>query len=247
MVGQLAERVAGLLHRPVHVAFVDVVGPTPQEVLRALPADRPVTVVPAFLASGYHVRVDLPAHVAAGGHRAVTVTAPLGPCVSTVQVLSQRLVEMWLAARRRRAARRRGHIGCACAVRSPPHCRNAVGDDRRSRWNWPTPPPERPRSPMRWRHCGATVRRAGVIPLGGWFVSRSAARQRSRPYRRPARRPSCDDSAHRQPVQARADTAGRIVRRRRTCARPPRWSRSDVSTPARAGRPPGRRQDRNDP
>ena len=79
MVGQLAERVAGLVHRPVHVAFVDVLGPTPQEVLRALPADRPVTVVPAFLASGYHVRVDLPAHVAASGHRAVTVTAPLGP------------------------------------------------------------------------------------------------------------------------------------------------------------------------
>jgi sirohydrochlorin ferrochelatase len=93
MVGQLAARVAGLLHRPVHVAFVDVLGPTPQEVLRMLPADRPVTVVPAFLASGYHVRADLPAHVAASGHRAVTVTAPLGPCVSTVQVLSQRLVE----------------------------------------------------------------------------------------------------------------------------------------------------------
>jgi len=93
MVGQLAERVAELLHRPVHVAFVDVLGPTPQEVLRALPADAPVTVVPAFLASGYHVRVDLPAHVASSGHRAVTVTAPLGPCAGTVQVLSQRLVE----------------------------------------------------------------------------------------------------------------------------------------------------------
>jgi sirohydrochlorin ferrochelatase len=93
MVGQLAERVSGLLRRPVHVAFVDVLGPTPSEVLRRLPADRPVTVVPAFLASGYHVRVDLPAHVAASGHGAVTVTAPLGPCASTVAVLSQRLVE----------------------------------------------------------------------------------------------------------------------------------------------------------
>lgn len=69
MVGELADRVSALLDRPVHVAFVDVLGPTPEEVLRALPADRPVTVVPAFLASGYHVRVDLPAHVAASDTR----------------------------------------------------------------------------------------------------------------------------------------------------------------------------------
>ena len=64
-----------------------------QKCSSALPADRPVTVVPAFLASGYHVRVDLPAHVAASGHPAVTVTAPLGPCPHTVQVMAQRLVE----------------------------------------------------------------------------------------------------------------------------------------------------------
>jgi sirohydrochlorin ferrochelatase len=93
MIGRVAQRVSALLARPVHVAFVDVLGPTPEEVLRALPAERPVTVVPAFLATGYHVRVDLPAHVAASGHPAVTVTAPLGPCAGTVQVLSQRLVE----------------------------------------------------------------------------------------------------------------------------------------------------------
>jgi sirohydrochlorin ferrochelatase len=93
MIGQLAERVSEQLDRPVHVAFVDVVGPTPEEVLRALPAHRPVTVVPAFLASGYHVRVDLPAHVAASGHPAVIVTDPIGPCTSTVAVLAQRLIE----------------------------------------------------------------------------------------------------------------------------------------------------------
>lgn len=93
MVGELAERVAGVLGQRVHVAFVDVLGPTPQEVLRALPGDSPVTVVPAFLASGYHVRVDLPAHVAASGHQGVTVTDPLGPSHGTVQVLAQRLVE----------------------------------------------------------------------------------------------------------------------------------------------------------
>jgi sirohydrochlorin ferrochelatase len=85
--------VSELLGRQIHVAFVDVLGPTPQEVLQALPADRPVTVVPAFLASGYHVRVDLPAHVAASGHQAVSITAPLGPCPHTVQVMAQRLIE----------------------------------------------------------------------------------------------------------------------------------------------------------
>ena len=93
MIGDLARRVSEQLDRQVHVAFVDVLGPTPHEVLGALPADRPVTVVPAFLASGYHVRVDLPAHVAASGHQAVTVTAPLGSCPHTVQVMAQRLVE----------------------------------------------------------------------------------------------------------------------------------------------------------
>jgi sirohydrochlorin ferrochelatase len=93
MIKELAERVSMLLDREVEVAFVDVLGPTPADLLRTLPADRPVTVVPAFLAGGYHVRVDLPAHVAASGHRAVTVTPPLGPCPGTVQIVTQRLVE----------------------------------------------------------------------------------------------------------------------------------------------------------
>jgi sirohydrochlorin ferrochelatase len=93
MIGHLAGRVSEHLDQPVHVAFVDVLGPTPQEVLRALPADRPVTVVPAFLAGGYHVRVDLPGHVTASRHPAVTVTDPLGPCTSTVAVLAHRLIE----------------------------------------------------------------------------------------------------------------------------------------------------------
>ena len=63
-----------------------MVGPTPEEVLRALPAAQPVVAVPAFLARGYHVRVDLPAYVVASGHPAVTVTAALGPDASPVQV-----------------------------------------------------------------------------------------------------------------------------------------------------------------
>ena len=93
MIGDLAQRVSEQLDRQVHVAFVDVLGPTPREVLSALPADQPVTVVPAFLASGYHVRVDLPDHVVASGHQAVTVTAPLDRCPHTVQVMARRLVE----------------------------------------------------------------------------------------------------------------------------------------------------------
>ncbi|MCT7658826.1 sirohydrochlorin chelatase [Mycobacterium deserti] len=91
MVGDLARRVSDRLGKPVRVAFVDVLGPTPSEVLRELA--EPAVVVPAFLASGYHVRVDLPAHIAASGHPAVTVTAPLGPCPQTVRVVAARLIE----------------------------------------------------------------------------------------------------------------------------------------------------------
>ena len=93
MIGDVAHRVSETLGRPVHVSFVDVLGPTPSEVLRTLPFDRQVTVVPAFLASGYHVRADLPNHIVESGHPLVTVTAPLGPGPQTVQVLTARLVE----------------------------------------------------------------------------------------------------------------------------------------------------------
>lgn len=93
MIADLAERVAEQLKHRVQVAFVDVLGPTPQDVLQTMPTDRPVVLVPAFLAAGYHVRVDVPAHVSAGRHPLVTVTPPLGPCHGTVRVLADRLVE----------------------------------------------------------------------------------------------------------------------------------------------------------
>jgi sirohydrochlorin ferrochelatase len=92
LIGELAERVGATLGRPVRVAFVDVLGPTPSEVLAEL-RDVPVTVVPAFLASGFHVRQDLPAHVAASGHPDVTVTAALGPDPEMVRVITYRLLE----------------------------------------------------------------------------------------------------------------------------------------------------------
>ncbi|QLL07965.1 sirohydrochlorin chelatase [Mycobacterium vicinigordonae] len=93
MVGDLAARVSNLLDRTVHVAFVDVLGPTPSEVLSNLPDGRPAFVVPAFLSRGYHVRADLPAHVAASGHPNVTVTPALGQGRQITTVLGQLLLE----------------------------------------------------------------------------------------------------------------------------------------------------------
>jgi sirohydrochlorin ferrochelatase len=74
LVGALRSR---LPSRPVLLAFVDVVGPTVCEVVAG--AAGPVTVVPAFLTSGYHVRSD------------VTVTAALGPHPLLVRAMSDRL------------------------------------------------------------------------------------------------------------------------------------------------------------
>jgi sirohydrochlorin ferrochelatase len=92
MVGDLAQRVSATLGQTVHVSFVDVLGPTPSEVLVATP-DEPVTLVPAFLSRGYHVTTDLPTHVEASGHPDVTVTAALGPGPQLVRVLADRLIE----------------------------------------------------------------------------------------------------------------------------------------------------------
>ncbi|BBZ26266.1 cobalamin biosynthesis protein CbiX [Mycolicibacterium madagascariense] len=92
MVADLADRVGSQLGTRVRTAFVDVLGPTPAEVLSALPAG-PAVVVPAFLAGGYHVHVDIPAFVAASGHPDVTVTEALGPSQHLVRVVLDRLVE----------------------------------------------------------------------------------------------------------------------------------------------------------
>jgi len=92
LIGELAAQVTAALRRPVHVAFVDVLGPTPAEVLAASHGE-PAVLVPAFLARGYHVSTDIPAHVRASGHPAVTVTPALGPDQQLVRVLVDRLVE----------------------------------------------------------------------------------------------------------------------------------------------------------
>lgn len=75
----------------VRTAFVDVLGPSPAEVLRSMSG--PAVLVPAFLASGYHVHTDVPAFVAESGHRRVRVGRALGPDPALAQVLEQRLRE----------------------------------------------------------------------------------------------------------------------------------------------------------
>ncbi|MGH3799851.1 MAG: sirohydrochlorin chelatase [Pseudonocardiaceae bacterium] len=80
---------ARLPDRPVLLAFVDVLGPGVREVVDGAPG--PVTVVPAFLTSGYHVRTDVPRAVAATGRRDVTVTAALGPHRLLVGAMGDRL------------------------------------------------------------------------------------------------------------------------------------------------------------
>ncbi|UNB52223.1 sirohydrochlorin chelatase [Mycolicibacterium sp. YH-1] len=91
MVGDLAERVGHTLGRHVRTAFVDVLGPSPAEVLGSVTGT--AVVVPAFLAHGYHVRVDIPSFVTASGHPDVIVTDALGPSPQMVRVLTDRLVE----------------------------------------------------------------------------------------------------------------------------------------------------------
>jgi sirohydrochlorin ferrochelatase len=76
----------------VRTAFVDVLGPNPREVLAN--SATPVIVVPAFLASGYHVNTDLPARVAESGHASVTITPALGPDPVLAEIMRGRLLEV---------------------------------------------------------------------------------------------------------------------------------------------------------
>ncbi|MET9202923.1 sirohydrochlorin chelatase [Gordonia sp. NPDC003585] len=86
--------IAALVSRRIgttRTAFVDVLGPTPAEVIADV--ERPALLVPAFLASGYHVRKDIPEHVAAAGRRDTIVTRALGPDPAIAAVARLRLVE----------------------------------------------------------------------------------------------------------------------------------------------------------
>lgn len=94
MIGDLAQRVGILLQQKVQVAFVDVLGPGPGEVLAAAAeTGTPAVVVPAFLSRGYHVHIDLPARIAASGHPNVTLTTALGPGPEITRSVAARLAE----------------------------------------------------------------------------------------------------------------------------------------------------------
>ena len=117
MIGDLAAAMAGVLDETVRVAFVDVLGPAPDEVLRTL-HDEPTVLVPALLSSGYHVRSDVPRHVASSGHPAVRVTRALGPSSELTRAMLDRLLEAgW---------RPDDHVVLAAAGTSDPHAQGDV-------------------------------------------------------------------------------------------------------------------------
>ena len=81
---------AGAPGVPVRVAYADVRAPSVTDVLAAH-RDQHAVVVPAFLAAGYHVRVDIPAQIVASGHRSAVLTEAFGPAPELVAVLIERL------------------------------------------------------------------------------------------------------------------------------------------------------------
>jgi sirohydrochlorin ferrochelatase len=80
LVGRVARRRPDLA---VRLAYADVQAPPVGQALRR--PGRPAVVVPLLLASGYHVRVDLPAAVAGTGS---VLSAPLGPDDVLVELLA---------------------------------------------------------------------------------------------------------------------------------------------------------------
>ena len=88
MVAALADAVSAEIGT-TRVAFVDVLGPSPAEVLRDTPGS--AVVVPAFLASGYHVHTDVPREVADSAHTSVAITDALGPDPVLAEVMLDRL------------------------------------------------------------------------------------------------------------------------------------------------------------
>jgi sirohydrochlorin ferrochelatase len=103
----------------VEVAYADVRRPGVAEVVRAVRG--PAVVVPAFLASGYHVRVDVPRQVAESGREGVPVSAPLGPASALAAAMRDRLAE---------AGWRRGDAVVLAAAGSSD--RRALADVRRA-------------------------------------------------------------------------------------------------------------------
>ncbi|MDA3645080.1 sirohydrochlorin chelatase [Saccharopolyspora indica] len=99
VIERLAAAAAEHLDVPVHVGYVDVIGPTVVEALDGITG--PVVALPAFLAAGYHVRTDLPEQIAASGRADVAVGTALGPSPELAEVMRERLVAAgWRPGRR---------------------------------------------------------------------------------------------------------------------------------------------------
>jgi sirohydrochlorin ferrochelatase len=112
----VAEQVRGLLGVRVAVCYADVRYPTPAEALAELPG--PAVAVPMFLAAGYHVRVDVPAQLAATGRADVLLAETFGPDPLLVTAAASRL---------RAAGLRDGDAVVLAAIGSSDPCAQADG------------------------------------------------------------------------------------------------------------------------
>ncbi len=90
-VRRIAAAVRARADVPVHLAHLGLNEPLLPEVLAGLRG--PVVLVPLLLGRGYHVRVDLPAALAAAPGVQGVVTAPLGPDPLLAGALAARLAE----------------------------------------------------------------------------------------------------------------------------------------------------------
>ncbi len=87
-IDRLAQRLRAQVATVV-VGYADVRPPTLADALANIGG--PAVVVPAFLAAGYHVRVDVPAQLAATGRTDVLLAEPLGPDPALIEVAADRL------------------------------------------------------------------------------------------------------------------------------------------------------------
>src|SRR3954452_17536691 len=189
----------------VRLSYVDVRGPKVDEAVAGL--DRAV-VVPAFLASGYHVRTDLPAQLAACGValERFSVTPAIGPDPLLAHAARQRLAE---------AGWRYGDaVGLAAAGSAAPA---APGGGRGG---------GRVAGGGGWRD-GCSRWRSGA--RSGWGSSprrRRASTRRSRA----CGRPGSNGSRWRRGCSRRVSSTRGWARRGRTwCPRP--WVRTPTSSP----------------
>lgn len=155
----LALRVAEVTGRPTRLAFADVLTPTVGDVAAATPG--PLVVVPAFLASGYHVRTDIPDQLARAGRADAVITPALGAHPAVLDTAARRLAQ---------AGRRPGDaVVLACAGTSDPRAGAEIT-----------------RTAALLAHRLGTPVTTGFIATGGPTVAEEVARLRARGHRRVA-------------------------------------------------------------